>query len=218
MKNCISCQSPIKDEAKFCNICGISQDVELAPQMPNQTIVEEQPEQPELPPVMATESTNQGAWQQPQQPQIQPDNQNNWQQQNQQQNQQYGWQSGSVNYAVNTDRGYDHTRDYDAKDISDNKVVAMLCYLLSIWGIIIAALIAQKSEYVMFHVRQALKFMVVDVVVTIIIALLAWTFIVPIVGGIFLGVLFVIKIITVFQIGGGKAIEPAIIRGISFLK
>lgn len=52
---------------------------------------------------------------------------------------------------------YDHTAEFDPKDISDNKVFAMLCYLMDFIGIIVALLATHSSKYTMFHVRQALK-------------------------------------------------------------
>lgn len=113
---------------------------------------------------------------------------------------------------------YDHTAEFDAKDISENKVFAMLVYLLGTIGIIIALLASNTSPYARFHVRQALKFTVVDILTVIVSLVLVWTIIVPIAGGIFLTVLWVIKIICFFQICSGKAKEPAIIRGLGFLK
>ena len=58
---------------------------------------------------------------------------------------------------------YDHTAEFDPQDISDNKVFAMLGYLLGTVGIIIALLASRKSPFTMFHVRQALKFTVVNI-------------------------------------------------------
>lgn len=112
----------------------------------------------------------------------------------------------------------DHTAEFDPKDISDNKVVAMLPYLSDFIGIVIAALIAKDSAYVSFHVRQALKLNVVSTLIGIISALLIWTFIVPIAGGICLAIITVLKIIAFFQVCGGKAKEPAIISNLKFLK
>lgn len=63
---------------------------------------------------------------------------------------------------------FDHTAEFDPKDISDNKVIAMLCYLLGSIGVIIALLAANKSDYAAFHVRQALKFTVVNVLLGIV--------------------------------------------------
>ncbi len=113
---------------------------------------------------------------------------------------------------------YDHTAEYSPKDISDNKVIAILVYLMGTIGIIIALLASKESPYVAFHLRQGLKFLVVEVLVGIISAVLFFTLIVPIAGGIFLIVLWVIKIICFFQICTGKAKEPAIIRSLGFLK
>ncbi len=113
---------------------------------------------------------------------------------------------------------YDHTADFDASDISDNKVYAMLVYLLGWIGILIALLGANGSKFVQFHLRQALKIIVAQTLIGIIIALTFWTFIIPIAGVIALGVLLVVQIISFFQICAGKAKEPFIIRNLTFLK
>lgn len=113
---------------------------------------------------------------------------------------------------------YDHTAEYDPKDISDHKVFAMLPYILGIIGIIIALLATHESKYTMFHIRQALKFTVVNILILIITLILCWTIIVPIAAGIMSAVLFVIQIICFFQVCNGKAKEPVIIRSLGFLK
>ena len=113
---------------------------------------------------------------------------------------------------------YDHTAEYSPKDISDNKVIAILVYLMGTIGIIIALLASKESPYVAFHLRQGLKFLAVEVLVGIVSAVLFFTLIVPIAGGIFLIVLWVIKIICFFQICSVNAKEPAIIRSLGFLK
>ncbi len=113
---------------------------------------------------------------------------------------------------------FDHTAEFSAEDVSQNKVYAMASYLLSAVGIIIALLAAPNSPYIAFHIRQVIKFTVVEFLLMIASALLAWTFIVPIVAGIALCVIFVIQIIAFFQVCGGKSKEPAIIKNLSFLK
>lgn len=113
---------------------------------------------------------------------------------------------------------YDHTAEFSAKDISDNKVFAMLGYLLGIFGVIIALLASHSSEYTMFHVRQSLKLIVADILLLLCIFYLAWTFIVPFAGLIMLTVFRVIKIICFFGVCSGKAKEPVIIRSLKFLK
>ncbi len=113
---------------------------------------------------------------------------------------------------------YDHTAEFDAKDISDNKVYCMGIYLLGAIGIIIALLASGSSEYTKFHIRQMMKFIVLTILVGIVTVVLFWTVIVPIAAGIFLCVLSVLQIICFFQIGQGKAKEPAIIRSLKFLR
>ncbi len=109
----------------------------------------------------------------------------------------------------------DHTAEFDAKDISDNKVIAMLPYVLPVFGLIIAILMASTSKYVQFHVRTVLKFTVIE-------ALLAFVNIIPLLGQIayVVGVVIcvVLRIIAFFQICNGKAKDPAIISSLGFLK
>jgi len=125
---------------------------------------------------------------------------------------------GSALDAAPATPDYDHTAEFDPKDISDNKVIAMLTYLMGVVGVIIALLAANTSKYAGFHVRQALKFTVLNSLLGIVALLLSWTVIVPIVAGIIVVVLFVVKIIAFVQICGGKAVEPAIVRKFTFLK
>jgi len=121
--------------------------------------------------------------------------------------------------AVTSNDPFDHTAEFDAKDISDNKVIAMLPYLMGLLGVIVAALLAKgESQYVSFHIRQALKLNIVSMLVTIVAAVLAFTIIVPIAAGIFAIVIVVLQIIAFFQVCGGKAKEPAIIKNLNFLK
>ncbi len=109
----------------------------------------------------------------------------------------------------------DHTAEFDAKDISDNKVVAMLPYLLGAIGLIIAILLAGTSRYVNFHVRTALKFTVVETLIMFfcIIPFLGW-----LAYAVCAAICVVLRIIAFFQICGGKAKDPAIISGLGFLK
>lgn len=113
---------------------------------------------------------------------------------------------------------HDHTAEFDPRDISDNKVLAMLPYLMGAIGIIVALLAINESRYVAFHVKQALKFIVVQALTGIIGVLLAITFIVPIAAAVCNIIIFVLQIIAFFQVCGGKAKEPAIIRDLGFLK
>lgn len=117
-------------------------------------------------------------------------------------------------YAAPTDP-YDHTAEFDAKDISDNKVLAMLVYLMGILGVIVAALMSSQSKYVAFHVRNSMKFTVCSI-------LLCFCAIIPILGWIVMGVgmliILVLEIIAFIQVCKGQAKDPAIIRELKFLK
>ena len=113
---------------------------------------------------------------------------------------------------------FDHTAEYDPRDISDNKVIAMLVYLMGAIGIIIALLASQTSPYVMFHVRQGLKLIVANMLLSIVMLVLVWTVIVPLACAVGLVALFVINIICFFQVCSGKAKEPAIVCKLGFLR
>jgi len=112
----------------------------------------------------------------------------------------------------------DHTAEFAAKDISDNKVMAMVAYLLGTVGVIIALLASRESAYASFHVRQALKITVVSILIGIITLVLCWTIIVPIAGAVCYIILFVVRIICFFQVCSGKAKEAAIVSSFGFLK
>jgi len=107
---------------------------------------------------------------------------------------------------------------YDAKDISENKVVAMLLYLTGVVGLVIALLMQKDSPYIQFHLRQCLKLLVVEALLGFAAAILCWTVIVPVAAGICLVILFVLHIIGFVQTCNGKAEELPIISKLNFLR
>ena len=111
---------------------------------------------------------------------------------------------------------YDHTEDYSAEDIQDHKLLCMLAYLLDFIGIIIALLAAKESPYTAFHVRQSMRFIIVEILLGLATAVLCWTFIVPILGAAALVTLLVIKFCCFCQVCKGLAKEAPIIRSIKF--
>ena len=112
---------------------------------------------------------------------------------------------------------FDHTAEFDAKDIADNKLYAMLIYALGVAGIIIALLKKGDSAYLAFHLKQGLKLLVVSTVLSFTTAVLCWTFIVPFVGGIALLGVLVLQIMLFIDVCNNKAKEPFVIRNIKFL-
>lgn len=112
---------------------------------------------------------------------------------------------------------FDHTADFRTTDIQEHKLVCMLVYLLDFIGVFLALSQNRSSDYVRFHIRQSMKFTVVEILLVLATALLCWTVIVPIVGSVALFVLMVIKFISFVQVCQNKAKEPVLIRSLSFL-
>ncbi|MCR4739059.1 MAG: zinc-ribbon domain-containing protein [Lachnospiraceae bacterium] len=118
---------------------------------------------------------------------------------------------------------WDHTDEFDAKDVSDNKVVAMLMYLTGLTGALLYFAILwligkSKSDYLAFHVKENFKLSLVETLVVLISLLLCWTIIVPIAGVICELILCVVRIIAFVQCAKNESKEVAIIRGFNFLK
>ena len=109
----------------------------------------------------------------------------------------------------------DHTAEFSPADISQNKVVAMIPYLLGWIGIIIALLASGTSPYASFHVRQALKIQICSV-------LAGFLAIIPILGWIAMGICailaVVISLVGFFDVCNGRAREPLIISKFGFLR
>ncbi len=113
---------------------------------------------------------------------------------------------------------YDHTADFDAKDASENKNVAMLGYLLGIVGLIILLLSRKNSPYLEFHTRQIIKISVLEAIISLATVVLVWTLLVPVAGLVCSIILLVVRIICFFQVCAGKTKEPVIVREFSFLR
>lgn len=122
---------------------------------------------------------------------------------------------GAVLKAANA---FDHTADFDAKDISDNKAFALFVYAFEILGLVVGAILAKDSEYLKFHLRAAIKIEVVAMVAALASVVLFWTIIVPIAAAVLIIILFVIKVIAFVQVCQGKAVEPWLIRSIGALQ
>lgn len=128
---------------------------------------------------------------------------------------------GVPNYNQPKKEVADYTSKFDEKDRSENKIYAMLAYLLGIVGIIIALLAAKKSDYVQFHVRQSIKLTVCSALLGIIMIPFAVLSLIPFVGIVFgivvtliaiaqLGI-YILRIVAFAQVCSGKAKEPAIV-------
>ena len=113
---------------------------------------------------------------------------------------------------------HDHTAEFAQDDVSENKLYAMLIYLLGIAGVIIALIAGKESPYLAFHVKQGLKITVVTAAAAVFTAATAWIFgITAILFSIASVVLAVVKIMCFLKVCEGKSVEPAIIRDFKFL-
>ena len=189
MKICPVCQAQLADEVTVCPRCGT--DFGAADAAAQQPVPPAEPAEPARPVPPAP---------QPPMPQATP---------------QPGYYVPP--YAVYVDPT-DHTAEFDPADIADNKLFAMLCYLLGAIGVVIAALCAKESPYVHFHVRQALKITVCTVLLLLIGGVLVFTVIVPIAAAVCLLILEVVTIISFFDVCRNKAKEAAIVKSFGFLK
>ena len=109
----------------------------------------------------------------------------------------------------------DHTAEFSPEDISQNKVLAMVPYLIGWIGIIITLLASGTSPYAGFHVRQALKIQICS-------ALSLFLLLVPVLGWIVMGiyavVTVIINLVCFFDVCRGMAREPMVISKFSFLR
>ncbi len=82
---------------------------------------------------------------------------------------------------------YDHTADYDPREISDNKVICMLIYLFPLAGLIVALLADRASDartsYIGFHIRQEIKLDVFSILVSLVTMVVTWLITLIIGGG-----------------------------------
>lgn len=113
---------------------------------------------------------------------------------------------------------FDHTAEFEATEVSENKLFAILPYLMSFVGTIICLLACKDSEYVRFHVRQALKLDICAILLGVCAAVLAITILVPIAAAVCELILVVVRIICFFRVCEGKSVEAPIVRGFGFLK
>ena len=215
MAFCPQCGTEQAEGAVVCTNCGAPLVAPEQPAVPEQPVVPEAPAapqevaQPQAPEAFQPQAYQpQQAYQQPAyQSQVQPDFQAQ------------GYQAVPPYAAapMPVPNPTDHTAEFDPADVAENKLYALLAYLTSVIGIIVALLADKESPYLKFHIRQVLKLTIVETLLALIIAILSWTVIVPIVGGIAMVVVLVVEIICIVRVCGNKSVEPPIISSLKFL-
>lgn len=212
--------APIEDDAKFCTVCGSPQSsapVEgRAAQAVTPAVASSAAADTADPKAASSESAKENGQTPAGEPTAQQQPSGTYQQ---------AAPAGYPNYQQPYQQPYvasydvnDHTAQFSPQDISDNKIYAMLGYLLSFVGIIVALLAAPRSPYCQFHVRQAVKLLILETLTGIVCGLLFWTLIIPVLGAIFALILAIIQIICFFQVCSGKAKDAPIVRSCNFMK
>lgn len=112
----------------------------------------------------------------------------------------------------------DHTFEFDQKDVHDNKLFALAAYALGFIGIVIALLANKDSAYLKFHIKQALTIALCETILTLAVAVLCWTFIIPIAGGLAIVGLLVLTVICFIKTCANKSVEVPILSKFGFLK
>ena len=202
MKICANCGAQLPDDAAFCNNCGsaLSDAGSAAP------VTSEAP--------VATTSFE-GAPSQDQQASQVPGPQTNMQQDYQQPYGQAPYQQSQYQQPYIAYDPNDHTSEFDPQDIAENKLFGILPYLFSSFFGIIVGIYVKDSAYVKFHIKNAIRFDIAEILILLlcIIPVIGW--IAAILCSLVLGVVKIVCIVWAFQ---GKAREIPVIRSIGFLK
>lgn len=103
----------------------------------------------------------------------------------------------------------DTTANYDPRDIADNKLMAILCYLGILW--LIPFLAAKESPFVKYHLNQGLLVLILGIIV----AIISW---IPVVGWLCGVVVFALAVIGIVNVVNGKAQELPVIGKYTLMK
>ena len=172
MAKCISCGAEIKDDAKFCPVCGGKQELpQNAPQnVPAQAETGAAPQNNAVPVSVAPQSGNANNGN------ANNGNANNGNAQNQQTD-----FSESLKKLNDTE---DKTSEFDKGDIEKNKPMAILAYLSIL--VLVPIIAAPNSKFTRFHANQGLLLAICEVAWWIVYGIIS-TIIRICLGGILLG-------------------------------
>lgn len=138
-------------------------------------------------------------------------------------------------FSYTSENMFNHTGEFSPQEISREKPLAMLVYLGGILGIGFG-LLKSDSKYIQFHVRQALKYKILTMLVRFLFLPLLLLFMtiggamqqmdgVSIVFLVFIILyfmyalmMFVFKIISFVWVCQGKAVEALLVRHIGFMR
>ena len=115
----------------------------------------------------------------------------------------------------------DHTDEFSAEDVAENKLIVALAYVLPVTvGAILCVWLSKVSDskYLKFHSREILKLAICSLVVTMVCAVTSFLVIPAIALGAASVVVIVLRVIGFIQAIKGQSKELPIISNISLLK
>ena len=108
----------------------------------------------------------------------------------------------------------DHTGEYDAQDIEQNKLMGILAYLGIL--VLIPIFAAKESKFARFHANQGLILLICGVIVGVLGCIpIIGTFIIGPIGGL---IVFILMIIGIINVANGRAKELPVIGKYTILK
>ena len=118
----------------------------------------------------------------------------------------------------------DHTSEFDATDIQNNKTMGILSYIGLL--VLVPIFAAKNSKFARFHANQGLVLVIAQAIVTTVLSILAAILAhIPFVGWLFallirlvIPVVYIPSIIGIINAAKGQANELPIIVGIRILK
>ena len=129
---------------------------------------------------------------------------NGQQSQYSQQNTQSGNFQETINKYMQTE---DNTSEFDQEDINQNKVMAVLAYIVIL--VLVPLVAAPNSKYARYHSNQGLMLFIAEICLGVVIGIFSWipvlNIIIGILGGLVSLLLFVFAIIGIVNACQGKA-------------
>ncbi|HAV01471.1 MAG TPA: hypothetical protein DCW47_09825 [Lachnospiraceae bacterium] len=124
--------------------------------------------------------------------------------------------------AVSMAPAWDHTEEFNIKDVHDNKVVAMIMYLSGLYGTLICFVILwlvgkSKSNYLAFHIRENFKITLINTLLGLFSLVFFWTIIIPVAACVCSVILFIVRFICFVSVAKNQSKEVPILRNFGFL-
>lgn len=112
---------------------------------------------------------------------------------------------------------WDKTELFSEDEVKEYRLTAVLIYLLGIFGIFLALLTDRSSEYIRFHMKEAMKTAVLTAFLGIIAIIFFWSFVIPVICLTGIIVCCTVNLISAYRTLKGKSENAVLVRNLSFL-